>query len=203
MIFIEFVFAIPILVAILYYLHDIPKAKRMYAKMDFCAHCAVNIMQNHGKKITRTDLAYMLCASALTIWPGNTMYSGALGYRPLCYLYYVVGTAHNKCSVKWGWDSGLPGSRPGGNRGQIIVGSNGHSSVRFETNAEKVYPSLKIEKGEVKVILDICCHLQTPYLLRKYFGFYVISVPTRSYSCFHAVVIFTPKPGLFDETAPL
>jgi hypothetical protein len=132
------------------------------------------------------------------------MYSGALGYEPLCYLYYVIGTAHNKCLVKWGWDSNSLGNQPG-HLGQFMYGSSDHSIIRFETDAKKVYHSLEIEEGQVKMILDMCCHTSTTSFdsfLRKCFGFYVISLPTNAYSCFHTVVIFTPKPGLFSDTRP-
>ncbi|MDR2781234.1 MAG: hypothetical protein LBB21_02120, partial [Holosporaceae bacterium] len=200
-IFIELAIAMPVLIAVVYYLHDIPKYRRMHEKMKFAAHCAVSMMQQHGKRITRLDLSYIRYASGLVICPGKSMYLALFGYESLWYLYYVVGTGHNKSLTRWCWDSGTGGI---GGIGQFNNGSD-HSVVNgFERDSKKVYNSLEIEVGEAKIILDMCCHINTfnASQLRKNFGLYVISIPTTSYTCFHSVAIFTPNPGLFSDDAP-
>jgi len=74
---------------------------------------------------------------------------------------------------------------------------------------------LKISEGEEKVIIDSNLWWRTGdkdntgntvKTSREAFKFYLVSpkvtVPCGSEAFFNSVVIFTPKPGLFDETAP-
>jgi hypothetical protein len=105
------------MIAIVYYLHDIPRYKRIQTKMNLCAHETVNILQSVSqnrvdKKITIDDIKYAMTFSFLTIFPGTTQYSDKgfgkpvcsyfLGYFPVILIYCVVGNLDGKtASVVW------------------------------------------------------------------------------------------------------
>jgi hypothetical protein len=78
---IEFALAIPVFIAVLYYLHDAPKAKRINAKVDFCLYCAVNMLQNisqerENKRILLRDFAYIFGAATPVVRRRNRSISG-------------------------------------------------------------------------------------------------------------------------------
>ena len=99
------------------------------------------------------------------------------------------------------------------------------SNVKNLSNASpsEIYPTLRIEKDQIKIIIECAIHYSqangysfadgrrtasvSPF---QAFGLklYKLSPPvTRGGTnndaiYFHSVVIFTPKPGLFDGTAP-
>jgi hypothetical protein len=214
-ILIEFALAIPVLIAIVYYLYDIPKYKRMQAKMNFCAHCAVNMIQNNRTKLTKSDLAEIFSAAFLTVFPGKTQFSGDAGL-PIIYVFYVRGENNGSASVIWMWDSSVQGSSPfPRNTVKVSAGEHGDSRrpVRYKTNAEpkEIYENLSIQPGEVKMIVSISRVCSPVTIAKKTFGFYVMNPsPYRknglyTYSTlffFSTIVVFTPNPGLFDEDHP-
>lgn len=100
------------------------------------------------------------------------------------------------------------------------------SLVRYKTDVPpaQIYPTLKIKPGEVKIIVDAIIYYaqgfrfsfsdgRTYVPVREAFGLYLVTPKVRrgnpaslSYNqnCgyFNSVVIFSPNPGLFDETPP-
>jgi hypothetical protein len=210
------------LIAIVYYLHDVPKYKRIQAKADFCNHCIVNMIQNQNRRITCRDLGRIVCAAALSLYPGNTQYAVngrfKYGHCIIAYLFYVKGLANNKASVIWMWDSGGLGSSPYVGGTKVSVGgqwSEDRSPVRLRknVNATEIYEHLKIKEGEVKMIMLLDFRAQN-FLdgssaqsdPKRMFGF--LLMPFRSVSGFVQqsylvqVLVFAPKPGLFSETQP-
>jgi hypothetical protein len=224
-----------VIIAIIYYLHDIPKFKRIRAEMEFATHCAVNIIQNisqnrSDKRITSKDLSYTRCFVGLSLYPGKSSYavsgSGVPARRPtatfnLWYFYYIKGTGHNKCKVCWCWDSGYVNTSPDSSDFGVFISSDKSYSVVVykagdSVNSWEIYPSLTIEEGEEKIILDSCYwgtnagafadgRSAATVPVGRRFGLYVATPkPARkgANSYFNTIVIFTPKPGLFDETSP-
>jgi hypothetical protein len=61
-IFVELAIVMPVLIAIIYYLHDIPKCKRIQKKMEFCLHCAVNILSLFRSWIFENIVNKRLCS---------------------------------------------------------------------------------------------------------------------------------------------
>jgi Flp pilus assembly protein TadG len=226
-IFIEFALAIPVLIAIIYYLHDISKYKRMQAKMNLCTHEVANILQNIsqgriGKKITKNDIRYALAGAYLTVFPGKSMYTtldrtAPMGYVSQGQLYCVRGNANGTANVLWcvrfhnAYDCPSPLT--------IVLGSVAWESlVKNEAGAipSVIYPELKIQSGETKIIVECAFHyyrdIKPGYKFTdgRYcqnvssgdaFGFYALNLQKQG-AFFRTVVIFTPKPGLFDATAP-
>ena len=186
----------------------------------------VNMLQNvsNGKKLIKTDMVSACSAAYLTVYPGISRYATAkfrlpLGHFPHAWVYYVKGEGNGKASVVW--LAVIYFSIPGTDY-EISYKSHGGSSMQFLQNvpAEQIHKNLKINAGENKIITECClCYATgaTNYYFsdgrqcagvspREAFGFQIIAPQSHSYSgqsnYFSSVVIFTPKPGLFDETPP-
>ncbi len=183
------------------------------------------------RKIKRNDIRRAAALAYLSIYPGKTMYYNGNGKRahdlshyPLFHIYYVKGLADGKASVIWGQSMHLYGSTPlsGGFYG-VITSTDSDSKVIFGTNISSsiIFPSLKINEGEEKIIVE--CALYNGYQSmnsNEYISTTGVSITSRkAFKCFFAtpkpnypnadygyyfnsVAIFTPAPGLFDETPP-
>ena len=78
-ILIEFAVCIPVLIILLFYIHDLSKLKRYHDQTEFVAQQMVNILQNisqnrENKKITINDIKRAASLAFLSVYPGNTMY---------------------------------------------------------------------------------------------------------------------------------
>jgi hypothetical protein len=109
--------------------------------------------------------------------------------------------------MKWwafnDWGSAPPSraskSAKSGHTYNYITVLNG--DIDTEYDAASIHKDLKIKNGEVKMILDVMLWSTTK--IADYVGFYVFKPKKdRTNGYFHSVVIFTPKPGLFDENTP-
>jgi hypothetical protein len=232
---IEFAVAIPVIIAIVYYLHDVPKYKRMQAKMEFITHEIVGMIQNvsqsrTSKKITSNDLRYCISAAFLSFYPGTTQFAKSYNVfkQPgfACgKIFYVVGNDKGKASVLWAMQYQYGG---GGSQyqnispGTVRIGPYGDDSryiTRVGDNKEpsEICPKLSIKPGETKIIIENFIYFvkSTSFKLtdnrtwlnispREAFGFLILTPKAQGGAFyFTSIVIFTPKPGLFDETAPV
>jgi hypothetical protein len=226
-IFVEFAIAIPVLIAIIYYLHDVPKYKRVQAKMEFVAHNMIGMLQNISRngtpeKITLTNIRNIVTGAYLAFYPGMTMYATGsqclpLGHFPLGYIYYVIGEDNNTASVIWGVHFHMDNLRAYKVECVGMSASHGYSYVQYlrKQVPSKIHPKLVIKPGEVKIIVEcVCCYHHTVFSFsdgrlcsnvpaKEAFGFYILSPKAKSTDgFFNSIVIFTPKPGLFDGTVP-
>ncbi|MDR0677229.1 MAG: hypothetical protein LBF57_00945 [Holosporaceae bacterium] len=166
-ILIEFAVSIPVLVVLMYYMHDVPKLARIHERMEFCAHCAVNMFQNISqnradKKITLKDLDYIVSSAMLPYFGGGTnqyAQSGYIlpcGFEPEALIYCVLGIGENKAKILWiaysDWNW-LPGAKKftylssaPSNR-SIIKGS-----LNTEMDCSSIYKDLTIKDGEMKIL---------------------------------------------------
>jgi hypothetical protein len=227
----EFAIAIPVLIAILYYLHDVPKYKRMQEKMNFAAHCIINMIQNTNKAVTASDVKRILYAWQSVIYPNPAEKLVYMAVRRCLIetdLFFVVGTGNDRCKVMWSARSqsgtpnrygfGAPNNYPCyivSNEGAVLTeaGSSviGKSPARIkkETVSTALHPSLHIKAGEKKMILEVRYYIwsDSEFKLQEWFGFKILNPGLNlegsgGKNCFDNIVIFTPKPGLFDETPP-
>jgi hypothetical protein len=150
-------------------MYDLPKYAGMQRRSEFLACCAVNMIQNQCKKITKEDLGRIISAAALVAYPGKTQYSlGSpgkfqYGYSVIAYLFYVKGSGDGKAGVIWMWDSSIQSTFPfsGSARGSEAASDSNFSTDRFlvrykiNKNQEEIYKDLKIGKDEVKMIVYI------------------------------------------------
>jgi hypothetical protein len=210
-------------------MHDVPKYARMQAKIEFVAHEMVGILQNvsqnrSNKKITRTDIKYAVAAAYLSIYPGKTMYTTdphahPYGHFPIIWMYYVVGESDGNASIVWGIHAYVDGTATTSISISNLVSTHIYSLVTYLQNANPsaIHPKLRINPGERKIILECayCYHLGLSNFKfsdgrtcanvssKKAFGFWALPIkPSKEAGYFNAVVIFTPKPGLFDDNGP-
>ncbi|MDR1334039.1 MAG: hypothetical protein LBJ71_02365, partial [Holosporaceae bacterium] len=101
------------MIAVLYYLHDIPRLKRTQTQMNFCAHCAVNMIQNisqkrENKKIILQDFKYIFGPALIPHFGGGidqyrvgevSLYKR--GYLMDWMLAYLKGMSNGQVKVLW------------------------------------------------------------------------------------------------------
>ncbi len=118
---------------------------------------------------------------------------------------YVTSETDNKASVKWlknytNYDGTTPSTY-----GDLTISP--YSSIKSGTDVtpSNIYPTLKINKGESKILVDINLYSEpSSHDHKKVFGLYLVKPRTTFAGArlFDSVVIFTPKPGLFSEDPP-
>jgi hypothetical protein len=199
--------------------------------MEFAAHCAVNMIQNINRAVTASDVKRILYTCQSVIYPNPSeqlVYAAMHKCIIETDLFFVVGTGNDKCKVMWSARSssgtpfrqgyGAPNNYPCyivSSAGSVLTGAGSSiirpSSARIkkETASADLYPNLHIKAGEKKMILEIRYYIwdDSDFKPREWFGFRILN-PGYIYggdgkNCFDDIVIFTPKPGLFDDTPPL
>ncbi len=218
----------PILIISLFYIHDLMRLKRYYSQTEFVAQQMANILQNlakkravEGKTLEYNDLCYAASLAYLTIYPGTTMYSTVVdNYRhglihcPFAVIYYVKGTSGGKAKCLWGKaiTSTTNKSLPWINY-RNITSSQSWSTVTYESSEadpSSIYPTLKVEEGQSKIILEITLYWGSAMCdtngkkvasAREAFRLHFIQPKHFVSLYFHSVIIFTPNNG-FPETRP-
>ena len=225
-ILIEFAVCMPILIILLFYIHDLIRIKRYYAQTEFVGQQMANMIQNisqkrDNKRLNKNDFKNITSLAWLTMFPGNTRYNtkASLGYSPGIALYYVKGLDNGNASCIWRvWSSYENSSTPSSDlHWDPGTGGYAHLSVKYRTNLtpSSIHPMLKISPGDTKIILEVTfianpnwknslgessnkqkfkLHLLNPRV--------VAGDKNAFHTLFTSVVIFTPKPGLFDEDGP-
>jgi hypothetical protein len=181
-------------------------------------------------KITKPDLQHIFTLATLTIYPDNnfcSIYRGhKYGHFGEIFLHYIKGNDNGTADVIWRCMVQMYAN--GENPYAIGVGDNSgslngrsHIKVQKGVSPQQIWPTLKIGPGEKKIIVECCidytntstyklgngdgCNTVSP---SKIFGFNLIKPKgtnredTVDFAYFNSVVIFTPKSGLFTETAP-
>ncbi|MDR2781235.1 MAG: hypothetical protein LBB21_02125 [Holosporaceae bacterium] len=167
----------PVLIAVVYYLHDIPKYRRMQSRIELVTHEMASILQNisqkrKDKRITFDDIKYAMSAAFLTVFPGVTQYPDKglgkpvsafpVGYFPTIYVYCVIGNSDGtKASVIW-LKHAYTDYYSVGRRGGVECADHVGSIVRYRTDSDpsSIYPGLKIASNEIKIIVEcsFCYH---------------------------------------------
>jgi hypothetical protein len=181
--------------------------------MDFCACEVANILQNMSqnrinKKISIADIKFAMIAAYNTVYPAASMFLTAqnkriYGHFPIGFVVYVKGKADGNADVLWRMQYNFESnSSPQGNantglRPASMTASDAASSIKYLTNspAHLICKDLKINEGEIKILVE--CSIVAGWSV-----FWILRPPMFASSCFTRVVIFTPKPGLFDENPP-
>lgn len=227
-ILIEFAVCMPILIILLFYIHDLMKIKQYYSQTEFVVQQMANILQNlakkkaaEGKTIGYNDLCHAASLAFLSVYPGTTMYSTNEGsYRhglihcPFVCIYCVEGLSGGKAKCKWGKaiTSTTNKTLPWINYRNITTNQQ-WSTVTYnssEVTASSIYPTLKIEEGKLKIILEASlywgsamCNTEGKKAStnRQAFGLNFVNPKHFSSLYFHSVIIFTPNNG-FPEVRP-
>ena len=195
------------------------------------ANILQNISQKRegaDRKITLPDIRYAASLAFLSMFPGTTNFRSGpnsdLGYTAMVYVFCIKGNRDSTASVLWFQRFSFAEDTPRPSSVRMDVGFPGRSNVKVLTDASpsEIYPTLKINPDEIKIIVECSVFYQhgdrygfsdgrssAQVSPSQAFGLhlYKLSPPkvrAGSNAClyFHSAVIFTPKPGLFDATAP-
>ena len=107
---IEFAFAVPIMIMLLYYIHDLVRLKRWQSQTQFVAHQMASMLQNISPNqptaVTKDNLRHIISAAYLSIFPGVTRFStksstAPYGYTPIAWIYCIKGNSDSSASVVW------------------------------------------------------------------------------------------------------
>ena len=217
-ILIEFAVCMPILIILLFYIHDLMRIKRYYSQTEFVAQQMANILQNISqkregadRKINYNDIRYASSLAYLSMFPGTTRFANRKEKNPLGYVFCVRGNTDSTATVLWTRRFHMSGVSDPSN---VVIDQDGleRSNVKRLSNAlpTEIYPALKINPGETKIILECAVHYyNTDVPCSRAFGLRLLKLSPPALRAgsndaifFPSVVIFTPKPGLFDATAP-
>jgi len=223
-ILIEFAFALPVFLVLLYYIHDLPRLRLMQRKMQFMSYEMAAIIQNIAQQksmtsnplITEKDLSNALSLAGLSWFAGNTFMPIAKNTMPFGYalyltLHYVNGKSSNSLERKWNKVVLIRDVTP-------FYSSNNDDDTAIVITDYK--DRISIGSGEKKIFVELFLLYDykgqwgwkfsngtstgsiTP---RKAFGFLFFTpngqgINTRAF--FPAVTIFTPRVGSFSETEP-
>jgi len=212
----------PILIILLFYINDLVKLKRLHSQTEFVAQQTINMLQNitqkrENKEIKKKDLANIHALSWQTIYPGKTLFQKdsvyPAGHNSITSMYYVKGLSDGKASCCWRTWIELKTS-PNDMSYTCVANNDTNSPINFQTNTDpsNIYPTLKINQGEVKIIVEtlIQRNKTTTYKGisdKEAMGLRLanpVGVTTSKgwIHMFRSIIIFTPRPGLFSETAP-
>lgn len=164
---IEFAFAIPVFLVLIYYIHDLPKYKLLKRKMQFVAYESAAIIQNIAKQrntqqkvFTCQDLTYVARLAYLSLFPGTTQYCTkspqedfymSYGYLPTLQIHYIVGTGEGNAERKWNCRTHTNG--PGIYK--VNPNQKGYNSFCVDAGpASAMLPNLNIRENEVKIIVE-------------------------------------------------
>ena len=200
--------------------------------MKTSAHYAVGMLQNVSqgradKKITKQDFINITKTSILC---HPQMYLNFKSQIDQNYLYsatltLVQGTGENKCKIIWnvydnifnfssvGYYNNIPANDATNTWACSLHSRYKGSPIKIgqEVNSNELYSDLRIKAGETKAILETCFYGRSvsATFVSNLFGLMLVQAPsyknlyrTNEGSYFLNYVIFTPKPGIFTETAP-
>lgn len=224
-ILIEFAFAVPVFLILVYYVHDLPRMKLMQRKMQFVAYESAAILQNIARqknRITKNDIVEAVSLSYLTIFPGNTLFCSKdrmapLGYIPFMSVYCVTGK-ENK--VIWDYGCRLALTPLVDDDGELLDMSaaldNPHSSLSLITQVagKLTYPILPTTESDDKKNILIECTLfyfsswqfsngvhNSTVPPRKAFNFLFLSPKRHGIKYDEEQACFFPALAIFSSTA--
>jgi len=168
----------PVLIILLFYIHDLSKLKRWHDQTEFVAQQMVNMIQNVSQKrakeaataeereallkISKNDLKNIFCLAWQTVYPGTTMFGTSpvfpFGHVPLVEIYYITSSEQGQASCEWrlGLSTENATSKPSQIYANKFTTDHTACKVRFLKNVppSSIYPTLKINKGEERIIIE-------------------------------------------------
>ena len=182
-----------------------------------------NVSQNRtDKKITKEDLDRIFKASHMAVFPcveqkmkDMVSNDGKTWMTPVVVLF--EGTGDNKCKINWFCCLDITSNFTTlsyVSRSSWIIDTaacslwyKGYQRIGEEQDSKNFYPDLKIQKGEIKVVVETNLLRRYGETIKQMFGFYLINPKPIGISYghepyFHNYVIFSPRPGIFDPTTP-
>lgn len=208
-ILIEFAFAIPVCIILLFFVHDHFRFYELKNKLKTSAYLIATMIQNinnskSNEQLSLSDIKRIVFAGSLNLFHTNSMfYPFPLGTSPHAYFQYVKRIEENKYNYQAFWTNPYQkgSTSPATMRGAIDA--NGTRTLSQITN---IHPDLECHKdGDERLLIN--------YWFRQEFGSdessskigFLIMKPKwgdvgfsiNNKGSFSYVLIITPKPGLF------
>ncbi len=176
-ILIEFAFSVPVFLALIYYLHDLPLMDRWYKQTKFCAHQIAQELQTvsqqrANKKITLNDLRYAKAGACLSLYPGKSMFitspgRSKFGRIPIYWIHCIRGNSNGTANILWsryihGIDNGTSPSKLDAydadwtDTRQLV-----NTTSQVNVVPSKIYPGLTIESGQIKMIVECAQYVRS------------------------------------------
>jgi hypothetical protein len=209
-ILIEFAFAIPTLIVIMYFLLDVPTSYRLVSKLqkisELYAGMLLNInKQNRSRSITVNDLKSISKGIGMIFTGiiGNSAYP----YYLSTYITCIKGTGSGNIFEKK-WNIHIKNNLMDG----TITNSIDHSYSTFDSNSDTFPTSgniknFKIQKDEIKLVVENVIWYGSTEPSRGFNSkFYILTVPAlikngaKTFGDKHAII--SPPDGLITDTAP-
>jgi hypothetical protein len=185
------------------------------------------VSQNRAsKRITWNDLKFAIITGFSTVYPGKTMFgtkafTHIYGHCPLAFVICVKGVGNGKASVLWQMMYSMHRNLSiNDNNNTGLRDNHVNSTIKCLENKEpsQIYNGLEIKENEIKILVECTIFYivsndafftdgrscrDIPF--REAMGFFILNpkmtLEWDTNNCyFTRVVVFTPNPGLFDET---
>lgn len=220
----ELALSIPVFLALLYYMHDVPRLQELKSRSRFVTFCGINMLQNMtmkraDKRVTIADFIRVTCIAEMPFVGGGTAHysSTVSGVSPRQIqnqftLFYVKGISSTKARIYWGiTNNGCGNPKIRNSAGLVTSGTPSWQWVTVikapigkDVDQSSIHKDLHLQAGEAAMIVDNTFFPRgsLKYNPKKLFGFliYTPKPPAQNEEgVFHSVVIFAPKPGLFSE----
>ncbi|MBE6447447.1 MAG: hypothetical protein E7015_03115 [Alphaproteobacteria bacterium] len=137
---------------------------------------------------------------------------------PHPFIHYIKGNDDGTASCVWNIElHTASGKYPSTIDCNVLQKTHHMSHVKYlqNTQLENIHPKLRINPGEIKLIVESCILVSpsisdiygTNYSIRNQLGLYIATPETKGtlnnhFSAFTSVVILSPRAGLFSETPP-
>lgn len=210
-ILIEFAFGLPILVLMMYFCLDVPRAYQFVNKLTTCSEMAADLITNvysysGDNNISIEELKYV--SRALEIYfLGNPARQQEYGFNISMYITCVTGIEGGKFKTNWivGVDNDIS------NQKISVYRSSQKGSIPFEgfseTKSQAIssdlnnteFKNFEIGKGDIKLVVEA-------FVWRKSEGrgfnrqFYMMSLPMKLVA--NKFVVITPPKGLISDEYP-
>ena len=207
--------------------------------MRFIGYQMISMMQNvsinrSDRLLTKADLNHIRLTAFLSYFPGTTGLSMtddgktyAKGMFGFFNMWYLKGIGNNKAQVKWvrsvnwsrlNYDSTI--SVYANKEWSDLPQLHSAKESNAEIDVSEIRQGLRIEKEEVKMILEISLFVGGPggadfyypdgtnvydVFRRKRFGLFLADPPNpadATRTIFNQVLIFSPRPGIFNDEGP-
>jgi hypothetical protein len=178
-ILIEFAFAIPVLILVLYFGTDVPLAYRISLKLqktsELYAQMLMNMLQKQGERVLSENYLINISRGVGLILPGAS--KGSLPFYLSTYIVCIVGISNDKFKVLW---SIQVNNNLENNQITCLNDKYDYSVLSVDSAAHTGnIKKLKIQKGEKKLLVEsVAWYTDTSKRgFNKYF--YLLAIPGK------------------------
>ena len=203
-ILIEFTFAIPVCISLLFFVNDHYRIYELNNKIKASTYLAASMVQHvtntrADMQLRINDIKHIAYASCLNLFHTNSMFKPfQLGIYYIAHFHYVKRLNSNSYQYQKTWSATSTGNTPNN------MGKSGVDTLtRTQAQLEALHPDLVCQHdGEERVLFE-CAYRKSSYFSKSKLGLFLMNSPsvrttdgiTTNICAYHLVI--TPKPGLF------